>query len=54
MTYIARLYIVLGQIPHPVVFVAKGGSVGLLIKSLLLICEHDCLTFMMSTLEQII
>jgi len=39
--YIAILYIVFGQIPHPVVSVTKDGSMGLLIKLLLLICEPD-------------
>jgi len=42
MTYITILYIVFGQIPHPLVSVTKDGSVGLLIKLLLLlICERD-------------
>jgi hypothetical protein len=54
MTYVAISYIVFWQIPHPVVSVTKDGSVGLLIKLLLLICERDWLIFMMSTLEQLL
>jgi hypothetical protein len=35
MTYIAKLYIVFGQIPQSLVSVTKNGSKGLLIKLLL-------------------
>jgi hypothetical protein len=41
MTYIAILYNVFGQIPHPVVSVTKDGSMGLLIK-LLLLFDLEC------------
>jgi len=37
MTYIAILYFVLEQIPHPLVSVTKDGSMELLIKLLLII-----------------
>jgi hypothetical protein len=36
MTYIAILYIVIGQIPQWVVSVTKAGSIGLLIKLLII------------------
>jgi len=34
MAYIAILFIVCGQIPHPVVTVTKDGSMGLLINEI--------------------
>jgi hypothetical protein len=37
MTCTAILYIVFGQIPHPLASVTKDGSMGLLIKVLLLL-----------------
>jgi len=37
MTYIAILYIVIGQISQSVVSVTKDGSIGLLIKLLIII-----------------
>jgi hypothetical protein len=43
VTYIAILYMVLGQIPHPLVSVAENGGMGLLIKLLLLINCYDFL-----------
>jgi len=41
MTYIAKLYTVFDQIPHAVLSVTKDGYMGLLIKLLLLIYEHN-------------
>jgi hypothetical protein len=40
MTDIAILYMVFGQIPHPLVSVTKDGSMGLLIKLLLLLLSN--------------
>jgi len=45
MTYIAILYIVFSQIPHPVVFVIQDGSMGLLLLLLLLLSSSSLLFF---------
>jgi len=51
MTYIAILYIVFGQIAHPVVSVTKDRSMGLLIKLLLLLLLL-LLFWVVSTVQQ--
>lgn len=42
MSYITILYIVFGQIPHPVVSATKDGSTGLLIKLSSSSSELEC------------